>query len=133
MILNYKKSIQYPLLLVSSDGETIIHTDTGEVLKIHTLKSGYKAIYFNGKPVLVHRLVAFAHLGTPTMEDPVVDHLDMNKANNRVDNLEWVTRGENTRRSRNQIVRLYGNIESLKQKHGIKKLNQILEKIRREF
>lgn len=34
------------------------------------------------------------------MEQLTVDHLDHNKRNNSVDNLEWVTRAENMRRAR---------------------------------
>lgn len=47
------------------------------------------------KRVGVHRLVAVAFLGQPTPERPEVNHLDGDKTNNAVGNLEWVSHGEN--------------------------------------
>lgn len=45
------------------------------------------------KTVLVHRLVAITYLGY--QEDLEVNHIDGNKLNNNLNNLEWVTRSEN--------------------------------------
>lgn len=43
----------------------------------------------------VHRLVAIAFIDNP-YKKPCVNHIDNNPANNRADNLEWVTKQENT-------------------------------------
>lgn len=48
---------------------------------------------------LAHRLVMFTWCPTANMEALTVDHLDHNKRNNAIDNLEWVTRAENNRRA----------------------------------
>lgn len=60
---------------------------------------GYKAINIiaaNGKRKgeLIHRLVALAFIDNPEGK-PEVNHIDKNKENNNVENLEWVTHGEN--------------------------------------
>lgn len=73
-------------------------TRVGRVLSVGTMKSGYKTVcaQHNGKTTtrLVHRLVAEAFLG-PSPDGHEVNHKDCNKANNNVENLEYVTRSEN--------------------------------------
>ena len=61
---------------------------------------GYLEIWLtiDGKQIrkLVHRLVAKEFIPNP-LDKPEVNHIDGNKQNNRVDNLEWVTGSENKR------------------------------------
>lgn len=56
-------------------------------------------------PRLVHRLVAQAFIPNPDNK-PVVDHIDTNPSNNRVENLRWVTTQENCQ---NPLTRLHGS------------------------
>ena len=49
---------------------------------------------FDGKTRTVHRVIAKAFVKQPVGKD-FVNHIDGNKTNNNVDNLEWVTRSEN--------------------------------------
>lgn len=49
------------------------------------------------KTLLVHRLVANAFLKENNIANLTVNHKDGNRLNNRLDNLEWLTRGENIR------------------------------------
>ena len=62
--------------------------------------SGYRSIKCKGKTYLVHVLVAKAFIPN---DDPDVktqiNHKDLNPSNNRVNNLEWVSRRENIRHS----------------------------------
>lgn len=61
-----------------------------------TLGYAYVAIQVGGKSVKkrVHRLVAEAFIPNPEGKDEV-NHIDGNKLNNSVENLEWCTTSEN--------------------------------------
>lgn len=62
-------------------------------------KDGYVSVRVNNKTYSLHRLIAFAFLGPPPTPQHTIDHKDMITGNNHVDNLEWVTRQEQIKRS----------------------------------
>ena len=69
-------------------------------LKPKPKKNGYKVVtfYAEKKPIYryVHRLVAEAFLGD--VAGMQIDHIDCNRTNNKLENLEIVTRRENLKR-----------------------------------
>lgn len=65
-----------------------------KILKGHVITNGYVQVELQGKGMLIHRLVAETFIENP-YNKPQVNHIDGNKTNNIVTNLEWVTNGEN--------------------------------------
>lgn len=59
-------------------------------------RDGYRIVHFDGKKVPAHRIVWFMHNG-PT--DMLIDHIDGNPENNRIDNLRLVTKQQNNMNS----------------------------------
>lgn len=70
----------------------------GRVIMERTHDNGYKFVRLNKDnrfyQPLIHRLVAKAFIPNPENK-PTVNHIDENKKNNCVDNLEWATYKEN--------------------------------------
>lgn len=83
--------------------------NTLRILKTRISKFGYEhiTITYGGEQYFraIHRLVAKTFLINPDNK-PDVNHIDENKLNNNVNNLEWVTKSENINHgTRNERVR----------------------------
>ena len=65
------------------------------VLKANKKSNGYLSIKIKGKHFYIHRLVALAFYGVDNKRE-FVNHIDGDKENNNIINLEWCTRSENT-------------------------------------
>jgi hypothetical protein len=69
-----------------------------KILKPHKTGNGYFQVqlYKNGscKYLLIHRIIAELFIPNP-LNLPCVNHIDKNKSNNNVSNLEWVTASQN--------------------------------------
>ena len=69
----------------------------------------YVCVKLNGRNYLYHRILARHFIPNPE-NLPQVDHIDRNKTNNSIENLRWVSAGENLR---NRTMRPYGRYEYL--------------------
>lgn len=91
---------------------------------------GYLVIKTEKGYISAHRLVMYTWRPIPNAENMTVDHLNHNKRDNSLKNLEWVDRSENQRRACEDIVNIFENpldIESISSKNNIKKY-RILDK-----
>ena len=87
-------------IYVSNKGR--FRTRDKKELPIKIGNGGYCYVHCSGtvnKYRLAHRVVMLTWRPTDDAENLTVDHLDHNKRNNSVSNLEWVTQEENLRRA----------------------------------
>lgn len=78
-VVSYKRGVRYPL--------QVRHNNNG----------GYQTVgAVHGSPQRVHGMVAETWLENPNHHKEV-NHINGNKDDNRMENLEWVTRSENMR------------------------------------
>lgn len=62
-------------------------------------KKGYLSVRLSGKNFTIHRLVAQAFIPN-TYNKPLINHINLCKFDNRVENLEWCTHVENMNHAR---------------------------------
>ena len=118
-------TIEEPLFLAK---DNLIVTKSGRVFRINKhnkyykngvnneivelpyfIWGGYKIITYKNKTYKVHRLIAETFIPNPN-NLPQVNHIDGNKLNNNVDNLEWCTPQENTQHAYdNGLAKSKGN------------------------
>ena len=68
---------------------------------------GYFVVPLNNRFYSVHRLVLMTWRPLPNDGTPMtVDHLDSNRRNNHLDNLEWVSQEENLRRANENLAKI---------------------------
>lgn len=102
------------------------HPRKGKVLKPCVNRNGYLSVNLyskntNRKVKSVHRLVAQSFI--PNIEGKLeVNHIDGNKQNNKIDNLEWCTMSENKihayKTRLRQKIRLFGKENGMYQRRG---------------
>jgi uncharacterized cysteine cluster protein YcgN (CxxCxxCC family) len=90
--ITYKQSKTYPDIYVSACGKILNVKPIGRVDK----RDGYVVV----REKRLHQLVVECWgEPRPKGKDWCIDHIDENKTNNKVENLRWLPRSENTRRS----------------------------------
>ena len=105
--------------------------------------SGYIFCRVNIEKYPIHRLVAFAFLENPENK-PIVNHIDGNKTNNALSNLEWCTIAENNQHAIDtrlkqfykrkigqytvdgELVKEFNSIADAMNETGIKSIKQVL-------
>lgn len=98
---------------ITEDGKCY-NEKTNNYLKGQIGKNGYKTFWItmpdgSKKRLYAHRLVAQAYIPNP-FNKREVNHIDGDKTNNIVDNLEWVTPSENQQHCVDNELRNYGHV-----------------------
>jgi hypothetical protein len=103
---------------IYKDGRVAYFSET--ILKPSLCKKGYLRVYLSigskKHTKRIHRLIALTFVENPDKKE-TVNHIDCNKLNNHVSNLEWMTNQENMRHAfdngmyqdRDKIRKLYKN------------------------
>lgn len=90
----WKPIPEHPNYDVSSEGRIWSHK-TQKVLKQHTNQKGYYRVRMDNKMYSVARLVCMAFLPNENKDLTEVNHIDEDKSNNSINNLEWCNREYN--------------------------------------
>ncbi len=98
-LLNVKSAlVEDGIFRVFENGRIFKNTEYGPIEAEHSFSNGYKMVSntVNGKQkhFYVHRLLSKAFIPNPENK-PQVNHIDGDRANNSLPNLEWVTAKEN--------------------------------------
>ena len=116
MIEEYKKLREYPRYRIYNTGK-IYSEYYKKFIHQHDDNSGYLQVTLLGihgrKTIKSHILIAKAFLPNPN-NLPEVNHIDCNKYNNKVTNLEWVSKHDNM---------IHASLHSYKHREALSPLN----------
>jgi len=86
--------------IIYSNGE-VFSIESGRFLIPYENNSGYFGVTVAGRKYMLHRLIAETFIENPERKK-CVDHIDGNRKNNDVRNLQWLTHVENVNKSYQQ-------------------------------
>ena len=121
--MDWKIINDYPDYAINSQGE-VKSVKFDRLLKGSKNGSGY--MYINlvknkiPKSHAIHKLV-MEYFGSKQPENSIIDHIDHDKTNNKIENLQWLSIRENTEKyydnfdKKKEIVRLYQEGKSIKE------------------
>lgn len=111
--MEWRTYAEFPRYSVSDAG-VVKNSETGRVLKPQIEKNGYLRVllYPEKKHRSVHRMVALTFIPNANNK-PHINHIDGNKQNNAVSNLEWCTQQENCRHAIDVLGR-HTSIETMR-------------------
>lgn len=93
------------LYLINKNG-VIINTKTNKECKAYVNSKGYMQLKLKlnhkWETVKLHRIIALSFLENPDKK-PFINHIDGNKLNNSIKNLEWVNNRENVCHGKDKI------------------------------
>lgn len=102
------------------------------VLKTNKKRTGYLEVSLSKdkilKSFLVHRLVAKNFIINDDIINKVdINHIDGDKTNNHINNLEWVTKSDNTKHAYNNNLsnfrdKIFKNLNTINEKTSYKKI-----------
>lgn len=112
------KRLAYSLQCVHNGGRVATRNKPERIISQTRHHRGYLIcrIGLNATPE-VHRIIALAWLGEPDDKSLTVNHISGDKTDNRPQNLEWITRGENTKHAH-----VNGLINNFGERNGVAKL-----------
>ncbi|QKN84706.1 HNH endonuclease [Vibrio phage River4] len=127
--------------IINSKG-IVKNANRGNILKHYYTGKGYATVSLCNKNRLVHLIVAELFLDEKPFEGAEVNHIDGNKANPSVENLEWNTSSENQKHAISTGLAKIGSKRStskLKEeqvfeiKHRLKYTNDSMAAIGRDY
>lgn len=84
-----KVKVNGVVCIVTTEGEIL--DETGKEIE-YTIRQGFKTAVFNGKRYTVQKVMMLAFVGKPQNESWIIRHVDGDKLNNDLDNLEYYSR-----------------------------------------
>lgn len=125
---------EFPLYEIYENGTLISHVKSKPYeIKWNVDKHGYlRTSIFNvnrkRKKVSQHRLVAMAFIPNPYNKE-TVNHINGNKSDNRIENLEWMTQKENDRHSRDVLGNDWVGEKHPSSRYSNEEIKQIIDKL----
>jgi hypothetical protein len=81
------------MIEITREGEIFVD---GKLKKLKPNKRGYIRYSYKGKSLNIHRMIAEKFIPNPENKKEV-NHINGNRTDNRIENLEWVTKSENAK------------------------------------